>query len=207
VRPWAVVLAGGRGTRLGRSKWTLHLGGRSLLRQTVERLQEVAEGVVVVVAPGTPLLDLPSGTLQAEDEAPGRGPLMGLAVGLGRVAQEGGEWAWAVGCDAPLLDPALLRRLAEQVGEGVDAVVPRVEGRAQPLHALYRVRCAGTARALLAIGRASLHALLDIVRVRFVEPLPGEEPAWARSCFSVNTPADLLRLEAWQGTTPPTEVR
>jgi 2-C-methyl-D-erythritol 4-phosphate cytidylyltransferase len=48
---WAVVPAGGRGVRMGRKKQDLRLGGRPILRWTVDVLEatRIVRGVVVVV--------------------------------------------------------------------------------------------------------------------------------------------------------------
>ncbi|WP_181009845.1 molybdenum cofactor guanylyltransferase [Ornithinimicrobium sufpigmenti] len=77
-----VILAGGRGSRLGgQDKAALVVGGRSL----VERLlQDVDLGGVVVVVGHTPLPPLPDGrtVLQTLEDPPDGGPVAGIAAGL-----------------------------------------------------------------------------------------------------------------------------
>ena len=72
----AVVLAGGRGSRLGsRDKPALLIGDRSLLDIA---LQAVAGCPIVVVGPERPL---PAGLLTAREDPPGSGPAAAVAAG------------------------------------------------------------------------------------------------------------------------------
>jgi molybdopterin-guanine dinucleotide biosynthesis protein A len=54
------------------------------------------------------------------------------------------------------------------------------------------------AEALLRKGAAGLQSLLALVDVRYVEPEEmGDMERWRRSCFSVNTEADLEQARSW----------
>ena len=102
----------------------------------------------------------------------------------------------------PFLDAALLgglSALAEGVNAvGFDAVVPRLDGTPQTLHALYARTCLPVVERLLESGRPGLRDLLASVAVRYVEGAElGDADRWRRSWFSVNTPADLATVEAW----------
>ena len=46
---WAIILAGGKGTRFGGKKQFLDLFGKPLYKYSLEVLQEFAQGVVLVV--------------------------------------------------------------------------------------------------------------------------------------------------------------
>ena len=79
-----VVLAGGRSTRMGRPKANLEWHGSTLLHRVTGIVGRAVEGPVVVVrAPDQELPELPPGVRVVEDAAEGRGPLQGLAAGLG----------------------------------------------------------------------------------------------------------------------------
>ncbi|MEK7282074.1 MAG: NTP transferase domain-containing protein, partial [Chloroflexota bacterium] len=65
----SIVLAGGKGRRLGRDKATVLLGGESLLHRAINRLSPFGPVVVVVAAKQT--LDLPPGAETVIDVYPG----------------------------------------------------------------------------------------------------------------------------------------
>jgi molybdopterin-guanine dinucleotide biosynthesis protein A len=192
-----IVLAGGQSRRLGRDKAVERVGGKTLLERAVDALARVAEEVLVVGRPqerGTRSQEQGVRMRFLEDARRGRGPLGGLYTGLQAAT---GTYVWAVSCDMPFLDPSLLTQLMEWA-PGYDAVVPRRDGQAQTLHAVYSRDCAGVAEALIQKGRPGLHTLLDQIRVRYVEEdtlQPVER--WRRSCFSVNTEEDLDLARRW----------
>src|SRR5262245_55084723 len=117
----AIVLCGGRGTRMGRDKAVLAFGSETMLARVVRLVREVADDVVLVAREGQPL---PGGFEAVRDPAEGLGPLAGIAVGLGAIR---GEHAFVAACDMPLLRPALAQRLVE-LSQGVEACVPVVDG-------------------------------------------------------------------------------
>jgi molybdopterin-guanine dinucleotide biosynthesis protein A len=147
----AIVLAGGRSTRMGRSKAELEWHGSTLLRRAAGIAARAVDGPVVVVrAPGQSLPAMPAGIELAEDAAAGRGPLAGLAAGL-QALGERAEAAYVTGVDAPFLHPAFARRVLALLGPCDDVALPRTHGFAQPLAAAYRVATVAPAlRALLA---------------------------------------------------------
>ena len=84
------------------------------------------------------------------DDSPDDGPLGGLATGLRRI--EG--WALTVAGDMPFLSAAACQYMTDLADGGCDAIVPVLEGRSQPLHALYHSRCLPAVENVLAGLRA-----------------------------------------------------
>lgn len=164
----AIVLAGGRSTRMGRDKASLPFGDRALLARVVHALARAVPEIVVVARRGQVLPDvgpLPAGVLLrfAQDETEGLGPLGGLAPGLRAL---GAPLAFVTGCDAPFLTAAFVAAMFQALGEA-DAAVPFVADRLHPLAAVYRRDAALPAvQALLAEGR--LRALDLVERLRGV---------------------------------------
>jgi molybdenum cofactor guanylyltransferase len=186
----AVVLAGGRGTRIGGNKPAVELGGVPLLQWAVDAVSAVADRIVFSVAPEQELpgirCRLPA--IICEDLLPGRGPLSGVYSGL--QASEA-EHVLVVPCDAPFVEPALLELLWENRCRK-DAVIPVVGQRQQTLVAVYGRACARPMEAALNSGDLSMHALLRDVAVRYMpeDTLRTVDPE-LRSFSSVNTRAEL----------------
>ncbi len=180
-----IVLAGGRSSRMGAEKAGIAWEGTTLLGRAVAVLADAGLPVVVVRAADQELPPVGPGVRVVEDAHPGRGPLEGLAAGL-RAVGPGGV-AFLCAADMPLLDSAFVARVLAAIAPWSDAAVPRVEGRPQPLAAVYRTSALGSVEALLASGGRSMGVLLDRLEVRWLDDLPGAVEA----VRNINTPAEL----------------
>lgn len=191
-----VLLAGGRSVRMGEDKAALRFGGELLLPRLTERLQTVCEKVVVVRRAGQELPPLPPEIHVVEDLVPGMGPLGGLLTGLAAAPT---PFVFLGACDLPLLDPDLIRWLAQHPGRGADVLLPMRDGHAEPTHAIYGARCLGAIKQAMLSGELGMGTWLGALRV---ERIP--EADWrqvhpdGRSFLNVNTPSDLARAEALQ---------
>lgn len=198
----AVVLAGGRSSRMGEPKAVLEWHGSTLLRRVAGLVARGVDGPVVVVrAAGQVLPALPTAVEVVEDTARSRGPLEGMATGLAAL-QDRATHAFVCSTDLPLLHPAYIRAVA-RAGQDVDVALPVVDGHRQPLAACYRTSLAGRARELLAQDRARPAFLLEGADVRELDGLELlADPALAkadpqlRSVQGVNTPEELQVLRA-----------
>ena len=166
----AILLVGGRSTRMGRPKAGLDWHGEPLAARVARVLaRAVGDGQVVAVrAPGQDLPDLPGHVEVVADPAEGDGPLRGLASGL--AALEGrADLAFASSVDAPFLHAGFVTAVLTAVGAADDAAVPVAHGQRHPLAAAYRVALLPLVEDLLANGERRLGVLLDQVRTRFLD--------------------------------------
>jgi molybdopterin-guanine dinucleotide biosynthesis protein A len=200
----AVVLAGGRSSRMGRPKAWLEWHGSTLLRRVVGIVARGTGGPVVVVrAPGQELPALPAAVGVVDDAAEGRGPLMGMAAGL--AALEGrAAAAFVSSVDVALLTPAFVRRVLDGLDEETDVVLPRALGHPHPLAAAYRVGVLPIVRQLIAEDRMRPAFVFEQVRtLRLGEAdLRPADPA-LDSLLNLNEPADYEQARA----RPAPEVR
>jgi len=162
------------------------VAGERLADRTARLLAEVA-APVLEVGPGSTALDV------VREEPAGSGPLAALAAGGRALAERGAgrRDALVVAVDMPFLDSALLRLLRD--APRAHAVVPRVDGRAQPLCARYSPVAFRRAAELVAGGARAMHALLAAIDVRWLE-----EDEWhavtTAACFvDIDTPEDARR--------------
>ncbi len=165
----AVVLCGGKSTRMGRPKAWLPFGGEPLLVRVVSRIAEAASPIVVVAAPDQELPALPAGVRIVRDAVSGRGPLQGILAGLS--ALEGlAEAAYVSSTDAPFVHPELVRRLEVLRTEGDhDIAVPRAQGHHHPLAAVYRTSVRAVVSGLLDADLRRPFFVFERARTRFVE--------------------------------------
>ena len=190
-----IILAGGRSRRLGRDKAVEPFGGQPLIRRVVERVESVADEIVVVVADPARGAALPLEARHriALDIYPDQGSLGGIFSGL---TAAGSQWGLVVACDMPFLNRRLLEYMRSR-REGFDAVVPLPGAYPEPAHALYSKACLPYIEAKLRAGDLKISRFFDAVRVNYLtgETLSRFDPG-LRSFFNVNSPEDLAQALA-----------
>jgi molybdopterin-guanine dinucleotide biosynthesis protein A len=112
-----IVLAGGRSSRYGGDKLAALVAGVPLLHRSIAAVAELADEIVVVLAPDDPVPVLPTGPLPtlviARDLVTGRGPIAGVAAGLTAAHH---PRALLVAGDQPSLQVSVLRALIDELG-------------------------------------------------------------------------------------------
>jgi len=180
----ALILTGGAGTRMGRDKATLEIGGETLASRVARVVREVADPALVVgpeAGTGLPTVDDPR-----------EGPLVAVAAGAQELAARGARGAsLVVAADLPFLDAALLRLLVRELGEA-SAAVPVANDRDQPLCACYDlVALSITVQRLTKRGARSMRELLAALPgVRRILPEVWLREAGSDALADVDTPAD-----------------
>ncbi|MFC5405244.1 gephyrin-like molybdotransferase Glp [Cohnella soli] len=203
----AVILAGGQGRRMGGvNKALLRLGGERLLERQVREAAKWSDEVIVVTNDPFPLLQ-ELGVRVVPDVYRGEGPLAGLHAGLSATTR---RYVWVFACDQPYPSAEaaelLLRCL---LSEGVEAALSVIDGRDQPLHAVYRQEVAVRTGDLLASGVRRLNDLLsDITWVQVAEERFANSGIPVGFTSDIDTPEQYERAAAFlRQTTPKEEQR
>ena len=205
----SIVLAGGRGSRLGKEKHAESVAGKSLIERVIDSLDPLSTEVLVVISqrqPGSSFASYPRVRTVVDVYAAG-GPLGGIYTGL---VQSSSFSNLAVACDMPFLNRGLLRHMIG-LSPGFDIVMPRIGDYREPLHAVYTRDCLPAMEKLIEEGNLKVSDLVDRVRVRYVEKEEIElfDPEHL-SFFNVNTARDLERareLTSREATTGNTSDR
>jgi molybdopterin-guanine dinucleotide biosynthesis protein A len=183
----AAVLAGGASRRMGRPKAELPYGAGTLLEFQTHRLAELFEEVLVVAKAPPPYPVGPARVVL--DRA-----LQHAAIhGLVRALEGAADRVFVLGVDLPGVPPALLRAIAQRsLATEAPAVIPRAEGRLQPLAAVWRRSVLAKAVRRVAEGELSLHGLAEDVGAEIFE-----EPEWRAIDPSGAAFANLNTLEEY----------
>ena len=197
-----VALAGGMSRRLGRNKAVEKIGGESLIERVVGRLSQVSSETIVVVAEESraEALGLPPWVRTAADIYPDNGSLGGIFTGLSAAR---GDYGIVVACDMPFLNTELLRFMLD-IASDYDVVVPRLNGRPEPLHAIYSKSCLEPIEQRLKRKDLKIALFFEEVRVAYVEEddINRMDPHHL-SFFNVNTQEDLDKALALEAQAPP----
>ena len=189
----AVVLAGGKSSRMGRPKALLQFDGEPLIAHIVRGLGRVFTETVVVAAPDQELP--PLAVALVRDQVAYQGPVSGIYHGLKAATK---EVCFVTSCDAPFLNLALISHLLAQIPDW-DVVVPYWQERFQPLHAIYRTSVAPLLKDQLERGELRPIFLYDKVRTLKIhedEILRLDPDGF--SMLNMNSPADYeVALQLW----------
>jgi molybdopterin-guanine dinucleotide biosynthesis protein A len=184
----AVILAGGRSSRMGRDKAFLSFNGKPLIEHSLGIVRDAGASEVLIsgrVGQDFSTLNCPV----LLDATPGCGPLGGIERGLS-VAKYSLVLVLAV--DLPHMAPECLSRLASHCGQSSGAVPSHGE-RLEPLVAFYPKEAHEIVVRMLTGGRLAArgfaHACIEQRLARAVR-LPSEYDV----CFgNWNTPEDIAR--------------
>ena len=128
----AVILAGGKSSRMGRDKAWLEVGGQSLLARQIQLVREV--GACEVFVSGRAGVDYSEfGCRVLQDRFVDVGPLAGIKSALSETTD---SLLLVLAVDMPRMNADFLRQSLLNCEEDF-GVVPRVDGRIEPLAAFY----------------------------------------------------------------------
>ncbi|HTH50305.1 MAG TPA: molybdenum cofactor guanylyltransferase [Pyrinomonadaceae bacterium] len=186
----AFILIGGRSTRFGRDKAFVEFKGETLAGRVARVVQSAfPDRAIHFVAAsenqfGSKIKDLEWPVVY--DRRSGFGGWSAVDAAL---TNSRSEWTLVLACDLPFVTPELLRSLANEESDDVDAVVPRqTDGRLQPLCAFYRTSPAGRAVGDIFAQGGRLPPLVSI----FDELTHSVVAAGDDVLRNVNSPADLI---------------
>jgi molybdopterin-guanine dinucleotide biosynthesis protein A/molybdopterin converting factor small subunit len=226
----AVILTGGKSSRMGSPKALLLFDGEPLVVHVARALNRLFPEVVVVAAPGQQFLELSSllssqanelnqpqklnkpnepnkpnelNVTIVRDEVAYQGPVGGIYYG---VSAAHGEFCFVTSCDVPFLNASLISHLVSQISD-CDVVVPYWQERFQPLCAVYRRSVAPLLKEQLERRELRPIFLYDKVRTRKVEEeeIRRFDPD-GLSFFNMNSPEEYQTAVAiWKKSrqTPP----
>jgi molybdopterin-guanine dinucleotide biosynthesis protein A len=186
-----LVLAGGRGERLGRTKGDLSFQGKTLAERAAAQLWSICGSVLVSISEGAinPASEYPC---LVDPPPAGRGPLAAIDAAFDAT---GDADLLVLACDYPFVTQELMGRLASHA-MGQDDVVMMTDfaGRDHPLVALWCRHAASTVHEAVAAGRFKVRGLLPDLSVRRLGPAEFQGVDLDRALFNLNRPEDLKAI-------------
>lgn len=191
----AVILAGGKSSRMGIDKGLIILDDKPIIAHIIERLRPIVDEVIIVVGSDAQGKDYASFDAKVvTDLFPQGSPLIGAYSGLKEAC---GEYTFLTAGDQPLIDNRIVELLFLEA-DGHDAATPYwPNGWVEPLHAVYR-SCPAADAALILIesGEKRLRLLIDtlpdVIRVP-MDSVIAIDPE-LRTFMDVDTTQDLEHI-------------
>ena len=185
---WAVILIGGKSSRMGRPKHLLpDLRGKTWLEHSVDLLRPLVAGIAL--AGGGEVPPTCRDLFRLSDLEGVGGPLAGMLPAM--------RWrpdvAWLVlACDMPGVDREAVRWLLGRRDMRHWAVVPRIggQGQGEPLFAVYEPQSFQQFEQMVAAGDRRVRPIAGKERVHLAEVPSALWPGWR----NVNTPEELQRF-------------
>ena len=183
------VLAGGRSSRMGSDKALLRLGQQNLLQLMLDKARTIVAEPVIV---GARANYAEYGDV-IEDLIPGCGPLSGIHAALCTTLT---DLNLILSVDMPLMTADFLRWLLQLASTCSDmAVVPRADGRNQPLCASYRRGVRGVAEHALQTGKYRVDDIYSLFPTRFIAANEWLSAGFLPNIFrNINTPGEYESL-------------
>lgn len=195
---YALILAGGHSSRMGRSKATLTFQGTTLLNHAIAFWRSCEAEHIYVSLPRGATVELPSDITPIYDIFPDRGPLGGLHSAFHNTDA---PLLWVSGVDMPFLSKTAVLPEPDS-----DAAVYRMNDKPQPLFGVYRRSVLPVIDEMLSHGDGRMMELLRRVDTQWVNAPETFAPIFQ----NWNTPEDMLRslggtppmvsIAAWSGT-------
>lgn len=185
----AVILAGGRSSRMGSNKALLPYRGGLFIESIHRLLRTMFPEVILVTNNPEQFNMLPC--RKVPDLFEQMGVLAGIHSGLYHSSNHS---IFAVACDMPYLRESLIRSMASRFEAG-GVLIPETPGGLEPLHAFYSKECLGAIEKTLLSGQRRIISFFDRIAVSrmTMELVAIHDPLFA-SFVNINTPGDYFKL-------------
>ncbi|MEH7381741.1 molybdenum cofactor guanylyltransferase [Bacillus sp. JJ1533] len=164
-----ILLAGGESRRFGSPKAFAKLHHKHFFQYAVEALEGNVSKLLIVSHPSLKQHFQEKTSVDVIEDLPeikGNGPLAGIFTGM---QKEASDWYMVLPCDTPFVTDELVKQLLKFTNDQrLDAVVPVINDRKQPLIAIYHKRVAKKIEQLLENQNFKMSHLLDSCIVKYV---------------------------------------
>jgi molybdopterin-guanine dinucleotide biosynthesis protein A len=180
VKTTGILMCGGKSSRMGKDKYALLYNDLPLYKPALNTLQQFCDTIIISCNVAFP--EFADFTV-VEDDVKEIGPMGGIYSCL---KKSNSTYNMVLACDMPLVNGGLMTQLLNTTKD-YDAIVPLLDGRAEPLYAIYNVSILPTLEALIRAGRYSLKQMLSGLEVWYVDVDTN-----VSELKNVNTPAELM---------------
>ncbi len=179
----AIILSGGKSSRMGTDKALLKINDNDLLSRAIEVCQPVCSRIII--SSNNPK-HRKSGIHVVPDEIQNCGPMGGVYACL---KQSSTDWGFVLSVDAVFVEPKFIEFLITEI-DAFDAVVPVHSKGIEPLIAFYHRNCLPEMEGMLKKGDFKMRNLFSKINVKYIDVQNWVEK-FPRLLFNLNKPGDL----------------
>ncbi|MCU0550147.1 MAG: molybdenum cofactor guanylyltransferase [Leptolyngbya sp. Prado105] len=176
----AIVLAGGKSSRMGQDKALIEINGVPLLKRTCDAARHCTDLIYVATSWRDRYAAILPDVQWIEESSP-RSPMIAFVEALEQVST---DWVLLLACDMPRLQGEVLKQWTLQLAE-IPIVVAKTDQRWEPLCGFYRRDRLESLQQYIAQGRRSFQGWLDSEAVK--ELVVSDR----QILFNCNSPDDL----------------
>jgi molybdopterin-guanine dinucleotide biosynthesis protein A len=184
----AIILAGGKSSRMKEDKGLIKFNGKMLVEHVFEAVKKITGNIIVITAnPGYKQFGFPC----VEDAIKEKGPLGGILTGL---VHSTTQKNLVLGCDLPLLSQNIFVGLMNNC-DGMDAVLAEHKGKVEPLCAIYDRSCIARLRLQLEQNQLKITTALEGLKTRVIS-FDGEEWFTGNEFANINSIEELRKYDS-----------
>jgi molybdopterin-guanine dinucleotide biosynthesis protein A len=189
----AVILTGGKSSRMGTDKALLRIGEKTFTEEIYKRLKRNFDHIVLSVSAINKYAELNLEAEQVEDVYQSIGPMGGIYSVL---KNTGYDQIFVVGVDNPFISEKAVKGIME-LGQGYDiCLIEKENGRLQPLFAMYGKSCIPYMEQMIEKKVYKMTELCALVKTRTVSVQELEEKSVEKleeTLINLNTMEDYLK--------------
>ncbi|PLS03875.1 molybdenum cofactor guanylyltransferase [Neobacillus cucumis] len=190
----AIILAGGKSSRMGTNKALLRINEKTNIERIAEKLKLLFDDIILVTNDSEQYEFL--GVRMVPDQYPGMGPLAGVHAGL--MASEY-DANFIVACDMPFVSGKLAEAMVSNALH-YDAVIPVINGKMHPLFAVFKKQAASPVEQSIQGGQLRMKDVLDHLNVLYLtekELATYSKMDLEKVFFNMNHPEEYAEAKKW----------
>lgn len=171
-----VILAGGESRRFGSPKAFAKKDQIPFYQYSIKAIEPFVSSALIVTNPTLEMLfaseNIEVNIVNDHEKYRGQGPLAGIYTAMRTIEV---DWYMVIPIDVPFVEQWIFELLLKYIDKEVDAIVPIVNEKKQPLLSLYHHSMKKWIKNQLELGNRSVHQLLSGKKVVYV-PIKAEKP-------------------------------
>lgn len=192
----AVILAGGKSSRMGFDKQFMKIQNKIILEILYESLKEEFEDILVIT--NKPYKYENSSFRVKSDELSSMGPLSGIHSGL---KGSKSEYAYFIACDMPNVNLDYIRLMKDKLmAKKNEACITKTNGGIEPFNSFYSIKIVDRIEKLLKENKKSMLSLADSIDTYYIEEDEARVYSWKLDMFTnINTKGQLNKFLSTKG--------
>ncbi|MDO4518250.1 MAG: molybdenum cofactor guanylyltransferase, partial [Bacillota bacterium] len=164
----AVILAGGKSSRMGFDKQTIRIGQKLIAVELADRISSLFDRVMIIS--NRPELYREECDYEViSDLIESKGPISGIYTGLVSAKDDRDDYVYFVACDMPNINMDYIEYMRSLMSDGSDVISTINDEYVETLNAFYRKSLIPFIERQIEEGRFSLRHIFDENRVHLVE--------------------------------------